>query len=97
MTIKNFTNKTISISLFGHNYEIEPGWSLSSEEVWGGEETLRYIAVKHREEVEIIDYPEGIILCPACGNEITIEKTKEVEEVEESQEKSKKRGRKKGS
>jgi hypothetical protein len=72
-TLKNITNGTLSITLFGHVYEIPVGWSLSAEEVWGGEETLRYIAAKFADKVRAFD-AEGqeveAVECPGCGNEI---------------------------
>lgn len=72
-TIKNITDKTLSISLFGHIYDIPAGWSLSAEEVWGGEETLRYIAARFVGKVKVFDENGDEVKevkCPGCGNEV---------------------------
>ncbi len=74
-TIKNITNETLSITLFGHMYEIPTGWSLSSEEVWGGEETLRYVAVKFADKIKVLDANGDEIRnveCPGCSSEVLI-------------------------
>lgn len=74
-TLRNITNETLAISLFGHNYEIPTGWSLSAEEVWGGEETLRYVAVKFADKVKAFDINNEevkIVECPGCGSEVKI-------------------------
>lgn len=74
-TLRNITNETLSITLFGHVYEIPADWSLSAEEVWGGEETLRYVAVKFADKVKAFD-EEGkeidLVKCPGCGSEVKL-------------------------
>lgn len=80
-SIKNITERTISIPIFGHNYEIQSGWSLTAEEVWGGEETLRYIAVKLADSVKSFD-EDGkevkMIICAGCGSEIEVNKGQKI-------------------
>ena len=103
-SIKNITPETLSITLFGHIYEIPAGWSLTTEETWGGEETLRYVAVKFADKIETKD-EEGEIMkcveCPGCGTKVAFEEKKQkevveaVEEVEVKEEPKKTGGRSK--
>ena len=96
--IRNTTDKTLSITLFGHIYEIPTGWSLTAEEVWGGEETLRYVAVKFIDSIKIIDEegnePEKVE-CPGCGNKVTVKKVIKEEVIKEGEEEQTTKGRSK--
>ena len=89
-SIKNITPETLSITLFGHIYEIPAGWSLTVEEVWGGEETLRYVAVKFTDSIKILEEdgnePEEIE-CPGCGNKVAIKKIEKVAEIKKGRQK----------
>lgn len=107
-TIKNITDETLSITLFGHIYEIPSGWSLTAEQVWGGEETLRYVAVKFADKIKVLDSAGTEVkeaICPGCNNKIIIKsgggaEEQEVaaeEQGEEGKKEGKKRGRPKGS
>lgn len=73
--LKNITNETLSIPLPGRAYEIPAGWSLSDEDIWGGEETLRYIAIRLAGSVRAFDAEGNEVLeveCPCCKNKVQI-------------------------
>lgn len=83
-TLRNITDTTLSINLFGHLYDIPVGWSLSADELWGGEETLRYVAVKFAGQVKVFDETGeevDIVECPGCKSGV-LTKIGEIQESE---------------
>jgi transcription initiation factor IIE alpha subunit len=101
MIIRNISDHTISENLFGRLLEIPSGYSINSKEFWGTEVSVAFLAIRHKEELKVMDDNGNELTelqCPCCGEMVKISsKEKKIEEVVEEvvEEKPKiKRGRK---
>jgi len=85
MQIKNISDKTISEDLLGRLIEIPPNGSINSNEFWGTETGVAFLAIRHKDELKVMDdYGNELteLKCPACGEIVKIpSKEKKVEEV----------------
>ena len=97
MQIKNISDKTISEDLLGRLVEIPPNSSINSNEFWGTDTGVAFLAIRHKEELKVMDDNGNELTelkCPACGKIVKIpSKEKKVEEVVKEKPKIK-RGRK---
>jgi len=99
MQIRNISDKTISEDLLGRLIEIPPNGSINSNEFWGTETGVAFLAIRHKEELKVMDdYGNELseLKCPACGEIVKIP-SKEKKSIQEEiiEEKPKiKRGRK---
>jgi len=75
MIIRNISDHTISENLFGRLLEIPSGYSINSKEFWGTEVSVAFLAIRHKNELKVMD-DEGNELtelkCPACGEIVKI-------------------------
>ena len=95
MYLRNNTNHTISVNVFGEMFDIAPKWSLSVSDLPGKEEELFYIYLKSKKELDLVGYDKDTIKCPFCGEEISLKKKvekieKKAKEVKKSVKKTKK-------
>lgn len=75
MQIKNISDKTISEDLLGRLIEIPPNGSINSNEFWGTETGVAFLAIRHKEELKVMDdYGNELteLKCPACGEIVKI-------------------------
>jgi len=93
MQIRNISDKTISEDLLGRLIEIPPNGSINSNEFWGTETGVAFLAIRHKNELKVMDdYGNELteIQCPCCGAMIDLPVTpKKVEEVVEEKPKIK--------
>jgi len=93
MQIKNISDKTISEDLLGRLIEIPPNGSINSNEFWGTETGVAFLAIRHKEELKVMDdYGNELteLKCPACGEIVKIpSKEKKVIQEEIIEEKPK--------
>jgi hypothetical protein len=99
MQIRNISDKTISEDLLGRLIEIPPNGSINSNEFWGTETGVAFLAIRHKEELKVMDDNGNELTelkCPACGEMVKIpSKEKKIIQEEIIEEKPKiKRGRK---
>ena len=87
MIIRNIQNYTISENLFGRLVEIPSGYSINSKEFWGTEVSVAFLAIRHKNELKVMDDEGNELLeiqCPCCGEIVKIpSKEKKIEEVVE--------------
>jgi|YNPMSStandDraft_1061717.scaffolds.fasta_scaffold01063_6 hypothetical protein len=87
LKIKNITDHTISENLFGRLLEIPAGYSIDSREFWGTEVSVAFLAIRHKDELKVMDGEGNELLeiqCPCCGEIVKIPpKEKRVEKVVE--------------
>ena len=93
MIIRNISDHTISENLFGRLLEIPSGYSINSKEFWGTEVSVAFLAIRHKDELKVMD-DEGNELtelqCPCCGEMVKIpSKEKKIEEIVEEKPKIK--------
>ena len=93
MIIRNISDHTISENLFGRLLEIPVGYSINSKEFWGTEVSVAFLAIRHKDELKVMDDNGNElteIQCPCCGEMVKIpSKEKKIEEAVEEKPKTK--------
>jgi len=91
-SVKNKTDHTISIRMYGRVFELPAGHHWTEMDFWGGEEDLRFVAIKMKDCFEFEgDWPEEIE-CPCCGAKVKIKEEKK--EITEEKPKTKRKVKK---